>query len=195
MPGFVHLALVAIYDARLNEANCFVLSRFEKPGGIWHFAEFGSWNGHAIKILRPVRRIVRRAIVPPGPREKGHLRDLGVTGGRRDYLDSDDLLLFARCVGHTLPKLLNSGFRAACLQKKHSSDLPIAGWLRRSFFTWPRLVQNKTSALILGSSSRPVRPMADWNHELGYWLRGALKLWIQHNRGARQIRTPNLGIC
>jgi hypothetical protein len=53
----------------------------------------------------------------------------------------------------------------------------------------------ETSALILGSSSRPVRPMADWNHELGDWLRGALKLWIQQYRGARQICTPNLGIC
>jgi hypothetical protein len=61
---------------------------------------------------------VRRAIVPPGSREKRRLRDLGVTGGRRDYPDSDDLLLFARGVGHTLPKLLNSGFRAPCLQKK-----------------------------------------------------------------------------
>src|SRR6266404_5371074 len=67
--------------------------------------------------------------------------------------------------------------------------------LRLSFFAWRRLVQSKTSVLILSSRSRPVRPMADWNHELGYWLRCAPKLWIQHNRGARQIRTPNLGIC
>ena len=63
-----------------------------------------------------------------------------------------------------------------------------------SFFTWRQLVQSKTSALILGRSSRPVRPMADWNHELGDWPRGALKLWIQQYRGARQICTPNLGI-
>ena len=60
-------------------------------------------------------------------REKRHLRELGVTGGRRDYLVSDDLLLFARGVGHILPKL-NSGVRAACLQKNgNSGDLPIAG--------------------------------------------------------------------
>jgi hypothetical protein len=79
--------------------------------------------------------------------------------GRRNYLDSDDLLLFARGDGHILSMLVNSAFA------------------------------------LLGLSSRPIRPMADWNHELGYWLRGTLKLWIQHNRGARQIRTPNLGIC
>jgi hypothetical protein len=79
--------------------------------GIW------SWNGHAIKILRPVRRIVRRAIVPPGPREKRHLPDLWVTGGRRDCLDSDDLLLFARGVGRTLPKLLNVAFVLPAFKK------------------------------------------------------------------------------
>ncbi|HEV2987439.1 MAG TPA: hypothetical protein VG759_03285, partial [Candidatus Angelobacter sp.] len=40
------------------------------------FAGFGSWNGHAISILKPVRRNVPRAIVLLGPREKRHLRDL-----------------------------------------------------------------------------------------------------------------------
>jgi len=68
------------------------------------FAEFGPWNGHTIKILRPVRRIVRGAIVPPGPREKRHLRNLGVAGGRRDYFDSDAPLLFARGDGATFVK-------------------------------------------------------------------------------------------
>ena len=80
-------------------------------------------------------------------------------------------------------------------RERETSRLSPSVKLRLSFFTWRQLVQSKTSALILGSSSRPVRPMADWNHELGYWLRGALKLWIQHNRGTRQICTPNLGIC
>src|SRR5271157_1365512 len=58
----------------------------------------------------------------------------------------------------------------------------------------PRVAESKTSVRIL-RSRRPVGPMTDCNHELGYWLWGATKLWIQHNRGARQIRTPNLGIC
>ena len=53
------------------------------------------------------------AIMPVGPREKRQLCDLGVARGRGDYLKSGDLLLFARGVGHTLQKLLNSGVRAA----------------------------------------------------------------------------------
>jgi len=81
------------------------------------FAEFGSWNGHTIKIFRPVRRIVRRAIVPPGPREKRHLRNLGVAGGRRDCLDSDDLLLLPGVTGATLSKLLNSAFALPAFKK------------------------------------------------------------------------------
>ena len=70
-----------------------------------------------------------RATVPPGLPEKRHLRDLGVTGGHRNYLDSDDLLLFARGVGHTLQKLLNSGFRAAYLKKTVTLvTLPSLAW-------------------------------------------------------------------
>src|SRR5713101_5721936 len=42
---------------------------------------------------------------------------------------------------------------------------PGAFKLRLSFFTCRQLVQSKTSALLLGSGSRPVRPMTDWNHE------------------------------
>jgi hypothetical protein len=69
-------------------------------------------------IKSPGLRVLLRLLTSStGPREKRHLRDLGATEGHRDYLDSDDLLLFARGVGHTLPKPLNGGFRAACLQK------------------------------------------------------------------------------
>jgi hypothetical protein len=72
-------------------------------------------------------------MVPLVPRETRHLRDLGVTGGRGDYLNSDDLLLFARGVGHTLLKLPNSAVSAACLQEnRNSGDLPIAGLLHSS---------------------------------------------------------------
>src|SRR5258708_17127696 len=39
--------------------------------------------------------------------------------------------------------------------------------------------------------SRSVRPLEHRNHEHSHWLRSALKLWIQHNRGAGQIRTPD----
>ncbi len=68
-----------------------------------------------------------------GPREKRHLPDLGGAGSRRDYLDSDDLLLFARGVGHTLPKLLNSGVRASCIQEnRNASALPVASLLHSS---------------------------------------------------------------
>lgn len=62
---------------------------------------------HAARILRPMRRIVRRAIVHCIPDcEKRNLGDLGGAEGRRDYLDSDDLLLFARGDGHTLSMLI-----------------------------------------------------------------------------------------
>jgi hypothetical protein len=77
---------------------------FREAGRDLAFAGFTSWNGHAIRILRPVKRIVRTAIVPPGPREERHLRDLGVARGHRDHLDSDDLLLFAQGDGATFVK-------------------------------------------------------------------------------------------
>src|SRR5580704_10106705 len=80
------------------------------------------------------------------------------------------------------------------LSTRSTNGTRCGGWLGLTFFAWPRVVQRKTSVLILGSR-RPVGPMTDCNHELGYWLRGAPKLWVQHNRGARHIRTPNLGIC
>ena len=51
------------------------------------------------------------------PRPLGLLRGLGGAGGRRNYLDSDDLLLFARGVGHTLSMLLNSAFALPAFKK------------------------------------------------------------------------------
>ena len=68
------------------------------------FAGFASWNGHAIRFLRPVKRIMRRALVSPGPLKKRPLRDFGVARGLRDYLDSDDLLPFAQGDGATFVK-------------------------------------------------------------------------------------------
>ena len=102
---------------------------FREAGRDIAFAGYASCNGHAIRTFRPERRIVPKAIVPLGPRETRHLGALGVARGRRDYLHSDDLLLFARGVGHNLPKLLNGGVLAACLQKnRNSGNLPIAGF-------------------------------------------------------------------
>jgi len=71
------------------------------------------------------------------------------------HLDSDDLLRFARGVGHTLPKQLNSGVRRACLQKNHSPrDLPIAGWLRLSLHSQDSY-KVKCQCLSLGVTAVP----------------------------------------
>ena len=96
--------------------------------------------------------------------------------------------------------LQNSGFVIRAIKKsRNSGDLSVVGLLHSSSGYLSSYGHEpfgmETSSLMFGRNRRPVRPMADWNHELGYWLRGALKLRIQHNRRARQICTPNLGIC
>jgi len=102
------------------------LPRFEKPSGTWHSQDLRRGMASDQDCHAGEENCA-------GPREKRHLPDLGGAGSRRDYLDSDDLLLFARGVGHTLPKLLNSGVRAPCIQKnRNASALPIASLLHSS---------------------------------------------------------------